>query len=43
MAFDALVKMHPDLEQFTLTHQGHIGWARMIGYTPAMWFPDGMA
>jgi hypothetical protein len=27
MTFDILVKTHPDLEQFTLTHQGHIGWA----------------
>ena len=43
MAFDLLVKPHPDLEHFMLTNDGHIGWARKIANTPASWFPNGVA
>lgn len=27
MMFDRLVKSHPDLERFSLSHTGHMGWA----------------
>ena len=31
MVFDLLVRSHPELERFSLSHDGHMGWARRKG------------
>ncbi len=43
MAYDLLVKTHPDLTQFMLSNTGHIGWARKAGGASAEWLPNGVA
>jgi predicted O-methyltransferase YrrM len=39
MVFDLVVKSHPDLERFSLSYAGHMGWARKRGGTPGEWRP----
>jgi hypothetical protein len=42
MVFDLLVKSHPDLERFSLSHDGHMGWARRKGGPHDDWPPGGV-
>jgi predicted O-methyltransferase YrrM len=39
MVFDLLVKSHSDLERFSLSYAGHMGWARKRGGPPSDWRP----
>ena len=43
MVFDLLVKSHPDLERFSLSHAGHMGWARKKTGPQSDWRPGQVA